>query len=259
MSTEITIHEKMDKVVARVLGNEKALGFKKAQIVSTSIVELRSLLTDEYMKPIMALQGNKLGFKCDKSYPVDVVRDCLIEAVFMGLQPYGNEFNIIAGNCYPTKEGLGSLLKKIVGLTYQLTPHLPRINKESTSAAVKFDIDWSYKGSKGSHSIEIPIRMNRSMGTDAVIGKGTRKARKWLYDHITGNDIPEGSVEDIDFTFVQNDSSSINQKLDAQEKERIAKFIESAKTQDELKQVESEVGKYGLSDQYILKFEKLKK
>ena len=257
MSEKLSVSEKMNNVVSQVVGNEKAIGFQKAFITANAITELKGLLTPEYMKPIMALQGSKLGFKTDKTYQETVVKDCLIEAVFIGLQPYGNEFNIIAGNCYATKEGLGSLLKKIQGLQYDITPELPRINKELTSAAVKFIINWSYMGSTGSKDIDIPVRMNRSMGTDAVIGKGIRKARKWLYDHITGNDIPEGNIEDVDFRYVK--SESIEQTQNAQERERIGKFIDQARTQEELAQVERQVSKYDLSDEYILKFEALKK
>ncbi|MFK5282891.1 hypothetical protein ACI3PL_25325, partial [Lacticaseibacillus paracasei] len=80
----------------------------------------------------MALQGNRLGFKTDKDksggYPESVVKNCLIEAVLLGIQPTGNQFNIIAGNMYPTKEGCGYLLNNFKGLSYNLVCSLPRIN-----------------------------------------------------------------------------------------------------------------------------------
>lgn len=256
MSKFPEIATKMNSVVSSVIGSDAEIGFQKAYLTANAITELRTMLTTEYMKPIMALQGNKLGFKSDKVYPENIVKDCLIEAVFMGLQPYGNEFNIIAGNCYATKEGLGSLLKNIKGLNYEVVPELPRINKELTSAAVKFIINWNYNGQQGNKEIDIPVRMNRSMGTDAVIGKGIRKARKWLYDHITGNDIPEGNIEDIDFKYVK--TQSIDQTQEAQERERLINFIKGAKSLDDLKQIESEVSEYDLAEAYMIKFEELK-
>jgi len=167
-------------------------------MVSNAISELKELLIPEYMKPIMNLQGNKLGFKTDKDasggYNEGVVKNCLIEAVLFGLQPTGNQFNIIAGNMYATKEGMGYLLSKIPGLKYDIIPELPRIN--SQSAAVVMNIEWILGSIHNSKKIDIPIKVNQYMGADAILGKATRKARKWLYDTITGTEIPEGDISD---------------------------------------------------------------
>jgi hypothetical protein len=166
--------------------------------VSNAIHELKELLTTEYMTPIMNLQGNKLGFKTDKDssggYTEPIVKNCLIEAVLFGLQPTGNQFNIIAGNMYATKEGMGYLLSKISGLKYDIIPELPRINAQS--AAVIMNIEWTMSSVTKSKKIDIPIKVNAYMGTDAILGKATRKARKWLYDTITGTEIPEGDITD---------------------------------------------------------------
>lgn len=193
-----TVATKLNQSVMNVLGQDKIIGFEKAYLVSNAIGELKELLTPEYMKPIMNLQGNKLGFKTDKDkdggYPETVVKNCLIEAVLFGLQPTGNQFNIIAGNMYATKEGVGHLLSKIQGLRYEITPELPRINAQS--AAVVMNIEWSLSGVRNSKKMDIPIKLNQYMGADAVLGKATRKARKWLYDTITGNEIPEGDISD---------------------------------------------------------------
>jgi hypothetical protein len=63
----------------------------------------------------MALQGSNLGFKTDKDktggYSEAEVKTCLIDAVLLGLQPTGNEFNIIASQMYPTGVGFGALIK----------------------------------------------------------------------------------------------------------------------------------------------------
>jgi recombination protein RecT len=63
----------------------------------------------------------------------------------------------------------------------------------------------------------------------------------------------------IDVDYVDNQSLSIEQTQDAQEKERVSKFINNAKNQEELAQVEKVVTKHDLQDEYILKFEELKK
>lgn len=49
------------------------------------------------------------------------------------------------------------------------------------------------------------------MGTDAVIGKATRKARCWLFNTINGTEITDGDATDTDATVV---NSQINEKVD---------------------------------------------
>lgn len=192
--------------VLSVLGNDKIEGFERAFAVAEAIGKLKELLTADVMKPIMELQGNRLGFKTDRDvaqgggkgpgYPMEIVRNCLIEAVLFGLQPTGNQFNIIGGNMYATKEGCGYLLSKIPGLSWDITPQLPRI-KEGSAACI-MDIEWTVAGEKGQKAIDFAIKVNQYQGADAVIGKATRKARKWLFDKITGMELPEGEVQDVD-------------------------------------------------------------
>jgi hypothetical protein len=107
-------------------------------------------------------------------------------------------FNIIAGNCYITKEGFGYLLSNFKGLDFEIIPSLPRINNERTSAAVVMKIEWTLNREKKTRDIDFAIRMNKFMGTDAVIGKATRKARAWLFWTITGIEVGEGDATDID-------------------------------------------------------------
>lgn len=213
---KMDLAKRLDGSVASVFTNKQVQGFEKAFMVASAIEELKLLLTDEYMKPIMAMQGNKLGFKTDKDkdggYPLSIVKNCLIEAVLMGLQPTGNQFNIIAGNTYATKDGVGELLKGIEGLSYKVTFELPRINAEKTSAAVKAIISWEMAGIKQTETIDIPTKMNSMMGTDAVLGKATRKARKWLFDNITGSELPEGDIEEISYELVQEKTDTVNDK-----------------------------------------------
>lgn len=202
------IATKLNHSVAKVIGSEAMTGFEKAYLIANAAGELKRMLTPEYMRPIMDLQGNRLGFKTDKDlaqgggkgpgYPEDTVKNCLIEAVLTGVQPFGNQFNIIAGNCYITKEGFGYLLSHYKGLYYEITPELPRINADKSSAAIVMNVEWTLNGVQKSKKIEIPVKMNSFMGTDAVIGKATRKARAWLYNTITGSEVADGDIQDAD-------------------------------------------------------------
>lgn len=234
MSTELAIPQKfselseeLNKSVLSVINSESLVGFEKAYTIAIAAQKLNDALTPEYMKPIMALQGNRLGFKADKIYDEKTVKNCLIEAVLMGLQPFGNEFNIIAGNAYATKEGIGSLLKKFPGLSYEIIPQLPRI--KDTSGAVVMKISWMLNGSKQEREIDFAIKVNQYMGADAVIGKATRKARKWLHDTISGFEIPEGDVTDVD-----TKGSVQLQKIEIQDLEMLFEFKKDSLTADEL-------------------------
>jgi len=216
---KLEIAKALNQNVLSVLGNDKLQGFERAFMVAEAISKLKELLTPEVMKPIMDLQGNRLGFKTDKDvlqgggkgpgYPLEIVKNCLIEAVLFGLQPTGNQFNIIGGNMYATKEGCGYLLSKLDGLGYNITPQLPRI--KDSSAACVMDIEWTYGGVKETKSIDFAIKVNQYQGADAVIGKATRKARKWLFDKITGMELPEGDIQDVDGQVV---GSKLNETVD---------------------------------------------
>jgi hypothetical protein len=193
---------KLNKSIELGYQANKLKGFEKAFTLAQATDELKDLLTAEYMKPIMSLQGNKLGFKTDKDsdkgYPIDQVKNCLIEAVLTGVQVVGNQFNIIAGNCYITKEGFGYLLSHYPGLSYEIIPKLPRMSNDGKSAAINMQINWSMNnGEKQTREIEFPVKVNSYMGLDAIIGKATRKARAWLYNSLSGLEVSDGDVQDI--------------------------------------------------------------
>jgi hypothetical protein len=233
-TTEIT--KKIDSEVLAVIGSGSILGFQKAHVVANAVGQLKELLTVDYMKPIMALQGNKLGFRTDKDktggYGMDVVKNCLIEAVLIGLQPTGNQFNIIAGNMYPTKEGCGYLLNNFPGLKYDLVCSLPRINNEKTGAAVDITIKWTLKGETNEKVIPIAIKMDQYTSVDAVIGKATRKGRAWLLSTISGVEITDGEVEDANAKVM---SSKVNTKSAEEiEKDRTMLMINDCKTLEDL-------------------------
>lgn len=198
--TQLELAKKLNDNVFSVISSNQLMGFEKAYLIANAAGELKKLLTSEYMKPIMDLQNNRLGFKTDKpgGYDEPTVKNCLIEAVLTGVQPFGNQFNIIAGNCYVTKEGFGYLLANMKGLSYEIIPGLPRINADKSSAAILMKCEWTIDGVKKTRDIDIPVKMNNFMGTDAVIGKATRKARAWLFNTITGSEIGDGDVSDYD-------------------------------------------------------------
>lgn len=225
---------KLNEAVGSVLNQTNLLGFERAYATAQSIEVLKTLLTPEYMKPIMLLQGNRLGFKTDKDksggYPMEQVQNCLIEAVLMGLQPYGNQFNIIAGNMYPTKEGIGSLLAGWKGLKYSLICGVPKPNPDGKSAVVDVTIKWEINRESKEETIPFSIKMDAYTSVDALIGKATRKGRAWLASAISGIEITEGDVTEIAYTDVTSKKASIAEVSKSKEYDRVKAHIEHEKT-----------------------------
>lgn len=170
--------------------------FERTFALAEATNALVSLLTPEAMQPIMALQGKTIGFKTDKEYPINIVKDCIISAVLNGVYPVGNEFNIISGQCYITKEGFGRKLNDVNGLSWLITPGIPKTMDKG--AIIEMTVEWTYNKVSKSKTIPIAVRVNNFMGTDAIIGKAERKARAWLYRAVTGQEVCEGDVDDCD-------------------------------------------------------------
>lgn len=198
--------ESLDSAVEKGMAAQNMGGkMSRALAVADAVQDLRVALdTPGVMDAVMALQGSALGYRTDKDgqggYPANVVKDALLEAMMAGCYPVGNEFNIIAGRAYITKEGMGRKLSGIHGLGYSITPGVPKM--AGSGAIQPMDVSWSYNGEKGEKSLDVCVRVNKGMGADAIVGKATRKARAWLFQHITGQEVPDGEISDdpIDVT-----------------------------------------------------------
>jgi len=239
------VSKELNSQVLAVLNN-KVEGFEKAFVMSSAIMVLKERLTPEFMKPIMFLQGSNLGFKTDKDkaggYSEQEVKSCLIDAVLLGLQPTGNEFNIISGNMYPTRQGFGSLLEKVQGLKYSIVYSNPIFSSDKTSATCKCLIKFELNGEKNEQEIEFPIKSNNYATADAILGKAERKARRWLFNKVKGTDIPDGDVTDIPHTEVRSSINPIKAAID-KENERILVHIEKAQNIKELTSCKQKISK----------------
>lgn len=236
--------EHLNTVVINNRTNLETAGFVRAFDMAGAIKELRDVLTVEVMIPIMELQGSRLGFKTDKDrengYSVEIVRNCLIEAVLTGLEPTGNQFNIIAANMYVTKEGFGHLLGNHENLWYEINPGLPTINQSRTSALIKMKLEWQIKGSSRQiRELEIPIRLDKRIGIDAIIGKATRKTRCWLWNTITGSQITDGDAAES--AYVQDAKYAEEIPEIDEELKSVSVFVDRCTTSEELDKLFNEM------------------
>lgn len=181
---------------------------EKALRIANALDRLRSEISNDMMRSIMALAGSSLGFRTDRDnqdagYPIPVVKDCWIEATLKGARPTGNEWNIIAGRCYLTKEFYQRSFPSLPGVTdVECVPGVPRLVDGKTQ--VRMAVRWKFHGepcelkdTEGKPGRVFVIRVNSGMGDDAVIGKATRKALKAAYDQVAGFDLGDPDDEPI--------------------------------------------------------------
>lgn len=197
----LQVSRKIDSEITQIFSNQQLQGFEKALKLSEGISQLRTLLDKNYMSSIMGLQGSKIGFRTDKDkesgYSEDVVKDCLIEAVLIGLQPAGNHFNIIAGNMYPTKEGFGYLLEQD-GVNYTLRFGPTKIDAPNKVARLDVEIEYFDKDAVQQKTIlPVSTKWNTYATDDAIQGKATRKARAWLYNKLHGTQISDSDISEV--------------------------------------------------------------
>lgn len=93
-------------------------GFEKSIAIATGLVAIHDAFTDDTVAVLMSLMGTDIGFKADKTdYPVDTIKQAAIRALMHGAYLHGNEFNVIAGQCYLTQAYFLRKLREYPGLT----------------------------------------------------------------------------------------------------------------------------------------------
>lgn len=182
--------------------NNFGAAFTAVNVVSL----LRKALTQEVMKTVfMPLMNTKIGFLTDRNgrpnsrgevkplYSVEVVRDAVIDAVAIGLLPTGNQFNIIAERMYPTKEGYTALLRKL-GVKYFIDVSYDKSQTQGF-AEIPCKITYQYNGEKNGFSIVATVKKDNYSSPDQLRGKAERRAKKALYEYITGCDFGDADED----------------------------------------------------------------
>jgi len=195
------------------IGNEYQVALKDTEsqfeimaLTANAIHEIKSRLSDEMVMTLAKVKGTSLGFKTDENdgknggrvvkYGVEVFRDAFIQAAMRGVQLVGNEFNIIAKQFYITREGYTGLMRRDSRFSnVKIMPKVPVL--EEGRAIVEFKATWTFNGREDSLEGEIPIKVNKMMGDDAILGKADRKIRHRVWNQATGDCLPEGDVQDI--------------------------------------------------------------
>lgn len=176
---------------------------ERALKLSSGMQQLRELMTPDVVHHFCALQGSALGFRTDKDrnggYDGNTIKEAVIEATLRGVYPVGNEFNIISGRCYVTREGFTRLLREYPGLTdLEIDLGVPVIKSgQNTGAIVPFKAKWKLDKRDMDMRGEIPVKVNGGMGSDAILGKADRKVKARIHNRISGTSFSDGDADDV--------------------------------------------------------------
>lgn len=171
--------------------------------VGAGATKLHEAITPDMMRLILWFKNKGMGFLTDEAtrdggpYSEAQVKACVIEACLKGLQIVGNEFNIIACRMYVTRNGFSRLLREHPGFSeLVISPSVPdTLDKRSI---VHVEASWKLDGTKQSMVRDIPCRVNRGQGDDAILGKADRKIKCAIYGQITGSEQDGGEVDPAD-------------------------------------------------------------
>ena len=181
--------------------------------VAKGIEDLRVLFDQPEIKArIVALQDTPLGFRTDKDprvvnrktnqpnvpYDYAVVREAAIEAGLRGLQLVGNQFNIISGRFYATKEGFEALIRKAPGVS-GFRPIIGVPGNKPGGVLIECEATWQQNGTAQNLKVTIPVKSDDYSSADQLIGKATRKFLRRCYEMMTGSTVPEGDTADDSF------------------------------------------------------------
>ncbi len=176
-----------------------------AAFVATVVVsKLRALMTDEMIEQVFVpLMNTHIGFMTDrrptpknpnpKPYTYGEIRDAIIDGLTIGLFPTGNQINIIAGRMYATKEGFTALLRKL-GVKYVVSVGADT-NRIQGYAEMPCKVEYMHNGEKNGFTLIATVRKDEYSSPDQLRGKAERRAKKALYEYITGCDLGDADED----------------------------------------------------------------
>lgn len=226
--SETEVGPAMDAIVAEIggLDVDKIKTVTDSLKLAAAINNLRQFFKHPSIRNMTeSLQDTQLGFLTDRSpaainkaqrdgkplkpYTYEDVADCNIEAMISGYRQVGNEFNIISGKMYPAKNGKFRKIIQHPGVTeFKTAVMTPQYISDGKFARIQCFASWKQDGAKvtiGSTEKEggiedtlvFTVRVNASMGEDAVVGKATSKLYSRVLMRLSGRALPEAT--DLEF------------------------------------------------------------
>lgn len=195
----LALSDEIARAQAEALANVPAL---QAALRRSALIKLlMTALTDDVMEEFLPLVGTSLGFKTDRDtapqgYSKDDVRRCMVEALLYGARLTDNEFNIIKGKAYLTKEFFQRVLAEDPRVSNLRVDYgVPERHKDG--ALVTIRASWNVDGVADAFEAKIPIATRDSDSIDNILGKATRKTLCRIHARVNGSRfVPEGEVDE---------------------------------------------------------------
>ena len=167
--------------------------------MAAGLLQLQNAMSDEVVAVLMALQGNPLGFRVDKTYPPDMVKACAIQALMHGAYLVDDEWQIISGQCYLGQKYYVRRLKEYPGVTdIQIDIELP----EALNDRILL-VGGYARCRKGGRLVEVFARKSEQFGDSRVAvtahkgdidqaqGKAKKRMAQKLFERIAGVQITD--------------------------------------------------------------------
>lgn len=219
--------ELMNKLISEIQQiNENWTHYEKSIAYGHYLTEIKNQITGKPLEIIKSLMNTGIGFKTDRPndkcrdvYSDEIIKNCVVQAIMHGLRIHGNEFNILGGNFYATKEGLDRIVHNNPLLEEKVKDKVKSFRQDDKTGIWGITFEYSYK-LKGESKVteEITVLVKGKMGNydipfDAVMGKAKRKLFKAVYNEMTQGFKLEDSddIDDIETEKVIAEKSKISQ------------------------------------------------
>lgn len=193
------------------LADQEVGQLEKTLLQARAIAALEEAITPAMMVDMMKLMNSPLGFKTDKKPPGELyhestVKRCLIVAMLYGAKVTGNEFNIIASNCYLTKEFTRPAILRWKGLRrFEITIGAPMKHGEKTSACdaiATWELDGEIHELRCVKTPEMDARVvvnsHATSSPDEIRGKVEAKLFQRVLGRLTGLNIEAAFGPQVD-------------------------------------------------------------
>lgn len=182
----------------------------RGTLMGLAVNAIRGALTPEIMAPMMSLMNTPLGFMADRpskkhpsQYPLEVVRDCLAEALILGFRPVGKEWMIMHGNFFGCQAGWERKLCEAPGVSnVEIIPGRA-ITLPDGRFGVRIAISWKMygvadclRGPDGKPGREYTLKMESYETFEQLTGKAVARALRAAYKQATNSTFLPTEAED---------------------------------------------------------------
>lgn len=212
MTNSLATREQLSTQLAQIQTEVNTLSKNNSLVSCLSAANamylLDQVLTDDVVRTyFIPLMNTRAGFLTDKNparpkkgqqpptpYGIQEVKSCLKDAILKGLLPVGNQFNIIAGSVYITREGYTFLLSKL-GVKHRIIPcQKPDVNGCAVYS-VRIEAATS-QGERISYTNEVTLKRGQYDSDALLQGKAYARSVKSLWTYVSGLDSGDVAEDD---------------------------------------------------------------